>query len=504
METSIIEKICYNIKTNISSYRYSLCSTWIIALLTYTFSFVHKLPNHDDMTPRSHMDHVGANHGRWILDIIDFIMPYSIPWINGLLSIGILSVSICYIIKIFKIENKFLQILLSGVLVSFQSVVGMMTFTCLNYPYSLSFLLSVIAVDNILKDRWKNYMLGCGAMIVSMGIYQAYWAVGVVFLLCVLIQALLEKNTVQILLTRGVKYLAFVVITAILYYIINNIIFWFFDIKWGWYADGKISNDWPIIKRLYWTVVNMYSCLCYGTYGFVVTKMSKFVHYFMIGIIGCGVTIPFLKKHEWGKLILSICLLILLPISINVMNIITPVGTHSLTLLPFIGIYILVIIVADKKIKYTRIYDVILLLFILLLSNNVLIANKNHFKQYIQYENAKSFYTGVMVRIQETDGFDKGSKIALIGNADELVWDLSDFVADGIAGITDGHIMNMHSRISFIKYFVGFDAPFADINENRKIINSAEFKSMPIYPYDGSVKKIGNVIVVKFSDVTDL
>lgn len=509
MKTSIVAKSCHSIKNKMLLYKYSLCSTWIIALLTYTFSFVHKLPNHDDIICFFNLSGAGIGNGRWMLNVIDFIMPsYSMPLVNGILSIILLSVAICYTIKIFKIENVFLQILLSGIIISFQSVVGMMAYTFLNYSYALSFLLSVLAINYVLKNGWKNYVAGTVMMVVSMGIYQAYWAIGVVFLLCLLIQDTIRENSniKNEFPIRSIKYILFIILTACIYYIINYTIFYFLDLQWGGYASERVDNinTHSFITRLYWAAINVYSCLRYGIYGFVVTWLSKIIHFILLGCICCGIIIPLCKKREWGKIVLSIFLLMLFPIAINVMYIITPIGVHSLTLLPFIGIYILAVVVTERNLRYIRVYDTILISLILLLVNNVLIANKNQMKQYMQYENAKSFYTGVMVRIGETKGFDKDTQIALIGKADELVWGLSDFVADGITGISDGHIMNIHSRESFIKYFVGFDAPFTDIDENKKIVDSTEFKSMPVYPYDGSVKKIGNVIVVKFSDVTDL
>ena len=37
-------------------------------------------------------------------------------------------------------------------------------------------------------------------------------------------------------------------------------------------------------------------------------------------------------------------------------------------------------------------------------------------------------------------------------------------------------------------------------DEYNKIVNSEEFKNMPIYPNNGSIKIINNIIVIKISD----
>ena len=501
--TSTYEKIIQFSYIKIKEYKHPLFSTLIIGLLTYLYSFTNKFINHDDVAFMFFHGEVATDHGRWGLDILNLFMPpYSMPWIYGILSIFIISIAICYIIHIFKIENKYFQVLLSGIIISFQSLVGMMSYMFLSYSYSLAFLFSVTAIYFIRKNNLKNYFYALILMVLSMSIYQAYISVTISLFLILLAQDLLvsEIKTKDII-KKGIKYVTFIIISSIVYYTITLTIFTLFDVHFNSYSNERLNSDWGLYPRIYWLIINLISCLTSGTYGFVNTYLSKAIHYILIFSISFFMIYTQIISRNIKRTLLSFLILLLFPFAINCIHIITPTGTHSLTLLSFISIYIFIVIIIQTKFMHNKykIYDITLILLSLLLINNVLIANKNHLKQYLQYESAHAFYTGVMSQIENTPGFNNNSKIALIGEASNLVYNFSDFKREDITGIWDEPVLNIHSRKNFIKYFIGFDLLYTSETENELIQKTQDFKDMPSYPYYGSIKKIGNNIVVKFN-----
>ena len=74
-------------------------------------------------------------------------------------------------------------------------------------------------------------------------------------------------------------------------------------------------------------------------------------------------------------------------------------------------------------------------------------------------------------------------------SADEI--DTSDLV-----GVMEG-LVNVYSRADFIKYYTGFDMPEFDWALWDASGAGDCVDDMPIYPYDGSVKKVDNFIIVK-------
>ena len=58
-------------------------------------------------------------------------------------------------------------------------------------------------------------------------------------------------------------------------------------------------------------------------------------------------------------------------------------------------------------------------------------------------------------------------------------------------------LINVYSRENFFRYYLGFEIPFADEAEIRALEEDPQVLAMAEYPYYGSVKKIGDLIVVR-------
>ena len=64
------------------------------------------------------------------------------------------------------------------------------------------------------------------------------------------------------------------------------------------------------------------------------------------------------------------------------------------------------------------------------------------------------------------------------------------------------NITDRRQAENVIRLYLGFDLPFASEEESAALADSPEFASMPVWPYAGSVQKLGDVIVVKLGEVT--
>ena len=72
--------------------------------------------------------------------------------------------------------------------------------------------------------------------------------------------------------------------------------------------------------------------------------------------------------------------------------------------------------------------------------------------------------------------------------------DLEDFT--GI--FSNVELINAYSKKNFIKYYIGVNFKYETDERVEELENMEEVKEMNVYPYDGSIKKIENTIVVKF------
>ena len=57
-----------------------------------------------------------------------------------------------------------------------------------------------------------------------------------------------------------------------------------------------------------------------------------------------------------------------------------------------------------------------------------------------------------------------------------------------------------YSRNQFLEEYIGSSIPFAPYDKQYEIAASAEFADMAVYPYYGSMRKIGDTFVVKLSE----
>ena len=171
---------------------------------------------------------------------------------------------------------------------------------------------------------------------------------------------------------------------------------------------------------------------------------------------------------------------------------------HTLVMYSFVTVYMLLAIVLQRlELKPAAIVrDLTALLLLCVVLSNVYFANMAYLKMDLQYENAYSFYTSLMAQVKQTEGFDEDTKLALIGKQDNLLHQFPELDTELLLG-PSRDLVNIYSRENFIKYYLGFDIPFATEEELAALSGDARIQEMAEYPYYGSVKKIENYMVVK-------
>ena len=241
------------------------------------------------------------------------------------------------------------------------------------------------------------------------------------------------------------------------------------------------------------------------------TRLSRTVH-IVCGIInGLEIVCLWLKKNVAEKAMLLVMLAIF-PLSINCMYLFTDASAiHTLVLYSFVSIYILAVIVIDNDLKvgdrsgvkglyYRLTREIVTIAMIVVVISNIYIGNQTYLHLYLKYENAYAFYTSLITAVKMTPDFDSNSKLALVGEGGHLVHPHSEFDRIKVMSGADGFSVNSYSRDAFIINYIGIDVPFASVSEIEEIKKTSEFVEMEVYPYYGSIRKIGDYIVVKLSD----
>lgn len=146
---------------------------------------------------------------------------YSLPWINGFLTIVLLGISACLIIKLFDIYDTLECILVSDIMITFPTVTCLMNFMFTSYYYGIAILLAFTACYLAIKNKYgfvlALILIGCAT-----GTYQSFFILAAGILLLYLIKDCMSKSTsTKDIFHESFKFLL-LLLTALLFYLIIN------------------------------------------------------------------------------------------------------------------------------------------------------------------------------------------------------------------------------------------------------------------------------------------
>lgn len=480
--------------------------------LAFFWYFANKLLNHDEIL---YLFSIGETipSGRWGLYLIEMIFPsFSMPWLLGIVSIILLSVSACVLLYIFKIKNRILQLLLTAAIICFPAEIGTMLFIYTSSAYAAAFLLISISAFFLIKqsgNRWGNYTVALACAVFSLSVYQANITVLASLLVALLIKDLLDRDIPERkILKKSCYYLSFLAIAFVIYYALTLLSLKITGQSWNMHSLSSQSKI-DFFHRIIEALMQWPDIILNRKYGIILSNSSEIAHIFLL-LISLLALWKIAENKEFS--ILRIVLLFayvffVFPLSINGLIIVfSPEKLHTLTMYSFIAIYILAAAVAEMNSNATRNSNVeiaaISIMFVVILQTNIFYSNKIGLEQYLEYENTYSIYTSVVTQIKNTEGYDGKNKVAFVGmlpnsNWMELFWDDEG----DVYGPTQ--LRNLyHTRVeTFISYYLGIDLNYTSTEEIQKICKTEEFKNMPSYPSFGYVDLIDDTVVVKFSDV---
>ena len=316
------------------------------------------------------------------------------------------------------------------------------------------------------------------------------------------------------LIRRGIAYVIFLVLALGVYYGVTQMIQSLLQVPMGEYASNSIgfslkkvfTHDIPLTYQAF------FQSFREDALSLIPTRFSRQVH---CALMACAAVLLFLRilriRSKPLRVLLLVFLIAIFPLAVNCIYLFTYYWSiHTLVLYSFVCIYLLVLVLADDALlqlegsrwsEYLRrcSLNAVVGLSAVILAINVYIANEAYLNLHLRYENAYAFYTSLIADVKMSPDFTEGTRLAVIGT-----WDDPDFYGENLdftntlTGVT-GFKPDSYSKDRFLEYYIGFSIPLASVEEQAEIANSPEFAEMPVYPYYGSMKKIGDVLVVRLS-----
>lgn len=481
-----------------------LISGVVCGMLAHGQALTNKFVNADEL---NYLFGKGAtlDSGRWMLALTSYIFPdVSMPWIYGVITIVLLSIAACVIIRTFEIRSKILQLLLVGVIVSFPAETLAFAYMFTAAPYALAVLLATLAVYLFLSRVRYRYVL-CSLLIAFvLGIYQAYISlIAALMVAYLVIKTLDDEWDWRRILICGVECIALLAAGVILYFAINKLIMTVTHTEYNAYAAASLKVD--ILKGIYvayWTFVET---IIHRYLLFVPTDFARFLHVGLIVLCAIAGAKRFVFQMDWKKKLVFVVLILVLPLAVNCLAVVTEYQ-HSLEYFSFIALYFLACVIIDRcsfERKYIR--DAASVLMALLIISNCAFSNMVFLKQKLVYEESYGFCQQIAAKVKLLPEYTGEETFVFAGASTNKIYSVPEINMWNIIAVRND-MLGVYSRGDFMQDYLGEAYTIENANvgtvdygfdPNEEFVE--KYCSMTTFPSDGSVVKYNDMIIVKLS-----
>ena len=496
-------------------------SSIICGILTHGMALFNKYSFHDDA---GDLFRVGStvSSGRWMLGVLykAYLVVfgdshYSLPLLNGVISILCIAVSAYLIIRLLDIRLTGHCIALTGLLISFPTITGLFGYMFTAPYYMFSLLLAVVSAYILCrKQSVLNFLVSILLFACSIGIYQAFISV----MLCLVLFYYISRLTTATTNNRkshvvfGLYLIGAVAVGVILYFVLNQ---FFLSLT------HKGLSSYKGIDTMGKEAISVYFARIVKVYLQVLWSPQKalypfrlqyfyYLFYLMFGIFSIILFVRMVRKNAFSGILFLVCTL-LVPLAANFVYVMCDPGeVHQLMLYGHVMLFVYLAYLFEKcgfpKIRFQRaVHGLGYLLLLLIVCFYCRFANIVYLKQEFNQQRAISYFTTMITQIKSTDGYRDELPVVYINpqemhdsTVQELVFFLNvyNMPDSGIESILRGSIIRLH----FINNWCAFNPEYGDAEDFE---NLPEVIEMPCYPDDGSIRIINDTVVVKFGPASD-
>ena len=503
-------------KVNLSA-KVAFFTALVAGLFSQGMGMFNKFSWHDDV---SAMFHVGATFksGRWMLGLLSELeswlyggTPVSLPAFNGFFSLLLIALSAALITSILKIHRPFFAGTIGALMVVFPVITGFFGYMFTAHYYCFSLFLTVAGVYLICGKRWWMWIAGALLIGNAIGIYQAFLPLGASLLLFRLILFATEEGNrpKELIKTAAITLLALVLAMGF-YFGMNRLFLQLRHVKLSSYqgisdmANLTLSD---ILDRVSYAYTDFLMPDEYAKFSMYPLTIRNLYTFFLIAAVLLSlerVIRCFLRKRIFSGCCTAV-LLFLIPAAVNLIFVMVDLNNiHSLMTYGQIGLFLWVTCLADRlEWKFGKIAlvarEAVAIFLVLLCVMYGRYDNECYLRAALTQQEAISFYTTLITRIQSTEGYHESYPVVFVRNG----WYSNNnlFLPEELEHITQIPYLDLNSYLndyafkSFIKYWCGYSPEYKSDKEYR---NNPDILSMPFYPNEGSIRIIDECVIVHF------
>lgn len=505
-----------------------LCFTsgMLIGILTHFYMLTHKLCNWDDVNNLSRPGS-GDYLGRWFLKYIHPLGSiYSIPAVHGMLFILCLALSACFIVEIMQIRSRTGVILVPALMMTFPSVVSTMTFMFMAHTSGIGILMVCVAVYLFRKYKW-GFLPATVMLVCVLGTYQSYISFAITLMLMGMICDLINGKKFPEMLKHGILCVLVLGVSVAVYMILSHLIYPNIDQEtYGGVGNmGKIAiSEMPkLIGRCYKRFLEFF---LWKPFAFV-TKTAQITNIItcLLAVILFGIVSIKRKLYE-DKLTYALLIIVcgFMPLAAAFIYFMAPEVDYSMLMLyAYALIYVTVLALLEycmqdwegmdnisslHKAMANGITIVTIVTIFVSCYCDYLLTNRAYLRTDIASGRVKSYFNRILSVAETTKDFNPDEGLVILGefyyrnNPSSVEIDLfnSEDLRELSGVALENGLITSGVRDNFIETFVGYELADLTDKEKQAIMDTQEYKNMPIYPHEGCVEKIDGIWVVKLCD----
>lgn len=497
-------------------YKYVLLGTFLTGLFSHGFILTNKISFHDDICSLYKIGYTWKM-GRWTSGILQGILSnsigkYSMPFFEGILSIIFVAISACLLIDICEVSDRYACLLIGGLLITFPVAAGVFQYMFMASVYFAALFLSIFAIWLVEKYRFGS----CAAVIciaLSLGIYQAFYAVGITILLFVFLKKL-QKENFSDLCRLFIRYLVVEIAGLLVYFGIVKLVLLITGEKLAGYQGADTMMELSLtdrLQRVQYCYRDVIDILYKNVDGVNANAAIRLVIGLLL-VIFVFLIFYYIKQFTllWKKLF-AIAAVLILPIGINLIYLMTTEksNVHTLMRYPLVFLWLAPFLIMDTvKIENLHIRrwgkKITLSLGGIAVFLNIYFDNSVYLKMNFLQEQTTAYYTTLITQIKSCEGYRDEYPVCYIGMG--MIEDKTITTTQNEGYLVDGfdvweydltEWINNYAYFAYMSNHCGFEPT---VIEQSELDAEKEIEDMPVYPDAGSIRVINETVVVKFAE----
>lgn len=518
-ETFILEKSLDNIKSKIKpQWKWAFIACFIAGILTFGYTMTNHFLTADSLWNLVSDQDMITSGRQFLTYACSISTDYDLPWLNGILAIFYMSVTSMLVVESFSIKSKYLSALTGVILVTFPSMASTFCYTFTIDGYMLAVLLATAAF--LITDRKKwGFWVGLVLMGISLGIYQAYFSFTILLCILKLLLSLLDGEKIKDIFSKAWRYVVMG---------IGGYIFYYISLQLMLMIKGTSLSDYQGIDNIEKFSLSDIPNGIIGAYktffsflhspGALATTNVMCIAVILLIALGVGIYLWKFICTKYEKKILRLCLIVLLlavtPVGATIVCVMAPtMYFHLIMRLPWALFFVFVLALVEKLPEVTKdswkkvqktIAAIVCCAAIFMVTQFSITANVVSFNMEEKYEKTYGLSLRILDRLEQMPGYKTGDKVAFVGGGvDQSIYPYTDLTSTYLKGYfgAEGTICATDTGkfATFWFHYLNVTITTASWEETLEVLDTEEYKQMENFPNESSIRKIGEIWVVKLN-----